>query len=140
MLAQVTRVAAYGLLVQEGKLLLCRLSKQLSLDAGYWTLPGGGLDFGEDPEAAMIRELKEETGFSVRSKGIAAVDSFTDTNEQRVLHSIRIIYHAEITGGELCHEENGSTDFCDWWLVNEAKALPLVGLAELGLALAFAKS
>ena len=32
-----------------------------------WTLPGGGLDPGEDPEKAAIREVKEETGIEVKS-------------------------------------------------------------------------
>jgi len=32
-----------------------------------WTLPGGGVNRGEIPEQAAIREVKEETGFSVHS-------------------------------------------------------------------------
>src|SRR3990167_9683755 len=32
-----------------------------------WTLPGGGVNKNETPEAAAIREVKEETGFDVKS-------------------------------------------------------------------------
>jgi ADP-ribose pyrophosphatase YjhB (NUDIX family) len=63
--APVTRVAAYGLLQRENKLLLCRLSQHVGLHPGHWTLPGGGLDFGEDPEQAVVREFAEETGLAI---------------------------------------------------------------------------
>ncbi len=34
-------------------------------DKGLWELPGGGLDFGEDPRNCIIREIKEEMGLDV---------------------------------------------------------------------------
>jgi ADP-ribose pyrophosphatase YjhB (NUDIX family) len=62
---RVTRVAAYGLLQRNSELLLCRLSQQVGINQGHWTLPGGGLDFGEDPEHAVVREFAEETGLAI---------------------------------------------------------------------------
>ena len=72
---QVTRVSAYGLILLESRILLCRISNHLPLDAGFWTLPGGGIDFGEDPADAMVREVHEETGLIVRPLAIAGIDS-----------------------------------------------------------------
>ena len=68
-------------------------------EAGKWTLPGGGIEFGEDPEAAMIREVEEETGLHVSSAGLAGIDSFTHDAPERSFHGLRIIYHANVLDG-----------------------------------------
>ena len=136
---QITRIAAYGLVLQNQRILLCRLSEHLPRDAGYWTLPGGGLNFGEAPVEAMVREVSEETGFIVRSLGVASIDSILKENEAHDFQGIRIVYHTELIGGKLTNELDGSTDLCAWWSYKEAKRLPLVDLTEIGLDLAFSK-
>jgi len=134
--SQFTRVAAYGLIVNVDRLLLCRISKQVSNHVGFWTLPGGGIDFGEHPEDAMVRELKEETGLDVRASKLAGIDSNLIEDDEKSFHGIRIIYHAEQIGGELTNEVHGSTDRCAWWTWEECAGLQLVELAKTGLALA----
>src|ERR1700675_729791 len=59
---RVTRVAAYALCVEDDRLLMCRLAPGEWTLVGHWTLPGGGLAFGESPPDAALRELDEETG------------------------------------------------------------------------------
>ncbi len=134
---QVTRVSAYGLILLESRILLCRISNHLPLDAGYWTLPGGGIDFGEDPVAAMVREVYEETGLTVRSLGVAGIDSLYLEEADRAFHGIRIIYRTELIGGVLRSEVDGTTDLCAWWSLEEARQLPLVDLVSVGLEIAF---
>lgn len=134
---QITRVASYGLVLQKERMLLCRLSSRMPIDAGFWTLPGGGIDFGEDPADAMVREVHEETGLIVRPHGLAGIDSFRAVGEVRDFHGIRIIYNTKIVGGSLKNELDGSTDLCAWWTYEKAKELPLVELTEVGLELAF---
>ena len=134
---QITRIAAYGLVLQNQHILLCRISAQITRDAGYWTLPGGGLNFGEDPVEAMTREVSEETGLIVHSLGVAGIDSFFRKNETHDFQGIRIIYHTKLIGGTLTNELDGSTDLCAWWSYEEAKKLPLVDLTEIGLDFAF---
>ncbi len=58
------RVAIKGICVRDGKILLLKEADSL---AGKWELPGGGLDFGEEPHVALRREINEETGLTVTS-------------------------------------------------------------------------
>lgn len=54
-------VAAVALIDQDGRILLAQRPQGKSL-AGLWEFPGGKIDPGETPEAALIRELHEELG------------------------------------------------------------------------------
>lgn len=58
---QVLLVAAVALIDADGRVLLAQRPEGKSL-AGLWEFPGGKLEPGETPEAALIRELKEELG------------------------------------------------------------------------------
>jgi 8-oxo-dGTP diphosphatase len=55
-----TRVVA-GILEREGKILICRRRADQPHPL-KWEFPGGKLEAGESPEAALVRELREELG------------------------------------------------------------------------------
>ncbi len=129
-----TRIAAYGLVLRQRQILLCRISARVIEHAGYWTLPGGGIEFGEDLADAMVREVREETGLLVRPEGVAGIDSLVIPNGDSATHSLRIIYFTEVLGGVLSNEVDGSTDLCRWHEVDAARSLPLVGLVGSGLS------
>ncbi|MET0389420.1 MAG: NUDIX domain-containing protein [Polyangiales bacterium] len=133
-----TRIGAHGLCVVEGKLLLVRLAPS-QIEAGMWTLPGGGLDWGESPERGVVRELREETGLDVEVDHIAGVFScvFERTAERDLpaLHFVSCVYWLRASSADLLHERDGSTDLAAWVPLQDVAALPLVGLARFGLAL-----
>jgi 8-oxo-dGTP pyrophosphatase MutT (NUDIX family) len=63
---QWARVGVKGLIFREGRVLLLHRRDDLDLLPGLWDLPGGGVEEGESPEEALVREVREETGYSVR--------------------------------------------------------------------------
>lgn len=136
---RVQRISAYALLREEDSILLCRLSSLLGADQGRWTLPGGGLRFGEHPVDGVVREVIEETGLTIETTGVATVDSQVFETEMRRLQALRIVYWGQVLSGTLRNETQGSTDLCQWFTRHEAASLPLVPLARLGLEIAFGK-
>ena len=58
-------ITVKGIVIYEGKTLILKRVRPSSDGLGYWELPGGGLEYGEDPHQALVRELKEETGLDL---------------------------------------------------------------------------
>jgi 8-oxo-dGTP pyrophosphatase MutT (NUDIX family) len=140
-LGRVTRLAAYGVIHRGEAVLLCRISPGYPA-AGQWTLPGGGIEFGEAPDVAVVREVEEETGLVARITGPPAILSHTGTWPARpgrpqpvAYHHVRFVYPMEVVGGSERVEVDGSTDACGWFTLEQAADLPIVGLVSLALEL-----
>ena len=63
-------VAAVALIDADGRVLLARRPQGKAM-AGLWEFPGGKVHEGETPEAALIRELKEELGVDTAESCLA---------------------------------------------------------------------
>jgi 8-oxo-dGTP diphosphatase len=63
---------------------------------GRYEIPGGHIDYGEDIQAGLRREIREELGIDVVLGDPFAV--FTYTNHIKGSHSIEVIYFAQVTG------------------------------------------
>jgi len=135
-----TRLCAYALCVDGDRVLLTQLWSRDS-EPGSWTLPGGGVQFGERPLDALARELHEETGLTGTVRGVLEVDSvvFAPWNGWGPLHHVRIIYEVEATGDPTVMEVGGSTVAAAWVPIDEIASLPLTSLAHRGAALARAR-
>jgi len=131
------RVAAYAVVTDEDdRVLLARWTEGRRV---AWTMPGGGLEAGEDPEDAVRREVREETGYIVHVEELLGIHSRVIPAGRRVrkadvpLHTLRIVYRAKISGGKLRFEEHGSTDMAGWFTVPEVAELQRVKLVDIAL-------
>lgn len=134
-----TRLAAYALVVDDRDRILLALWNEG--DEPRWTLPGGGVELHESVEEAVVRELREETGYDVRLGALRAVDTYVIPAGRRLngsprpMKAVRVLFDATIEGGELTHEVEGSTDEARWVPLDEAAALPHVSLVDVALRL-----
>lgn len=112
-----TRLAAYGVVTEGDRVLLARLRWP---EAGTWSLPGGGVEFDETVEQAVVRELMEETGYEVEVGQLLGIRHHTVTAERRIhengrpMKAVQVVFRATVVGGELRDEEDGSTDQAAW--------------------------
>ncbi|OKP93464.1 NUDIX domain-containing protein [Paenibacillus sp. P32E] len=79
-------VAVKGVILHQGRILLVQRAAADAIGAGSWECPGGKMEFGEGLEAALEREIKEETGLTVTVERLLyAVSFLTDPGRQLVI-------------------------------------------------------
>jgi 8-oxo-dGTP diphosphatase len=69
-MTKLVTVVACALVDADGRVLICQRPQGKQL-AGLWEFPGGKVEEGETPEAALIREMKEELGIEVKQACLA---------------------------------------------------------------------
>jgi ADP-ribose pyrophosphatase YjhB (NUDIX family) len=116
---QMQRVAAYALVVREDRVLLTRISER-GFHSGSWTLPGGGVDHGESPRAALEREVREECGVSCTVGDLLDVHDLhvggtAPSGRNEDFHAVHLIFEAEVGDEEpRVVEVDGTTDAVEW--------------------------
>jgi 8-oxo-dGTP pyrophosphatase MutT (NUDIX family) len=142
--AEWRRAAAYVLCRDEaGRILLTRFVQAGNPDSGKWTMPGGGMEWGEEPAETAARELEEETGLRAEIGRVVGVFSrWYDPQEAAVGkagHVIGMVYEGANVRGTLRTEFSGdpanTTDAAAWFTLEDAQSLPQVGLVTFCLEL-----
>ncbi len=95
-------VAAAALVDIDGRVLIARRPEGKAM-AGLWEFPGGKLQAGETPEAALVREMREELGIDTRSSCLAPV-AFT-SHAYEDFHLIMPLYVCRVWQGSVTARE-----------------------------------
>jgi ADP-ribose pyrophosphatase YjhB (NUDIX family) len=140
-LPRAQRFAAYAVASDpRGRLLLTRISAGYPGE-GRWHLPGGGTDYGEQPGAALIRELAEETGQRGRLLRLLGVASHRDAASLGPegypidWHGVRAFYRVMVDRPTRprVHDRGGSTCDARWFLREELSDLPVTEVTREAL-------
>lgn len=125
------RLAAYAVVVREGRILLTQLSDRVAGGGrGAWTLPGGGVEEGEDPAIGLRREVWEETGQHLGE--VTLVDLLAShwtgsapSGQWEDYQVVRLVYRATIPAPSeiVVHDVGGTTAAARWVPVRQLDGL-----------------
>ncbi|MBN1169771.1 NUDIX hydrolase [Candidatus Micrarchaeota archaeon] len=85
---KIQELNSYMVVFNRGRVLLLKRGD-------FWEFPGGGVEWGEDPLKAAIRETKEETGLDTYNVKYVTVTSATYEKDGNQKHSVYIVYKGE---------------------------------------------
>lgn len=114
--------AAVALFDAEGRVLMLRRK-----DNEKWTMPGGTLEFGESLVDCAIREVLEETGFTIKITGL--IGTYTDPHvvvaysDGEVRQEFTFVYAGEISGGSLQIDHESTA--AEWMFPKDVLEVPL---------------
>jgi ADP-ribose pyrophosphatase YjhB (NUDIX family) len=137
------RLGAYALVRRDDAVLLTRISER-GFHTGSWTLPGGGVDHGEPPRNAVLRELREECGVDGSVGELVAVhdDHFSGTapsGRYEDFHSVALAFEVTLdeSAEPVLTEVDGTTDAVAWVPVSDIASgeQPVLDLVREALGL-----
>lgn len=136
------RIAAYAVVRSSRGILMTELSARTNA-AGLWNLPGGGLDSGEEPLGAVVREVHEETGQHVTGVELLAVMTRhwvgrAPSGRVEDFHAVRLFHraHCPEPTDPVVLDVGGSTSDARWVPETELTSLPLASSVPEALAAA----
>jgi ADP-ribose pyrophosphatase YjhB (NUDIX family) len=92
---------------------------------GFWSLPGGVLELGEQLGAAIVREVKEETGLEVKPVNVVEIFEriMRDKAGKPEYHYVLVDYFCKVVGGDLKAGDDSSK--AEWVKRKDLAALKL---------------
>lgn len=93
---KITKVSVAAFIYHQGKALIVRRSKKEKFLPGAYEIPGGKLDFGENPKTGVVREIKEEVGLKITA--ITPYHLFSYTTKSKTLYTVEIDFLCRLDG------------------------------------------
>jgi 8-oxo-dGTP diphosphatase len=93
------RPAAFGVAMRDGRIAAVKVTRPG--EQPYFDLPGGGIDPGETPQAAAVREFGEETGLIVRSGAVLGLaNQYMVKSDGQPANNISTLMAVELAGAD----------------------------------------
>ena len=108
------RIRVSAIIVKNNKVLLIHRRKQ---GREYWVFPGGGIEKGETPEEAIIREVKEETG--LEGKGTKFAFWYFDSGIRHPFYFVEVDYQKPKLGGPEVKRNSSNNWYSPEWIKKE---------------------
>jgi 8-oxo-dGTP diphosphatase len=105
------------------KILIAQRKKDSKLEPNKWEFPGGKVEFGEHPEAALVREIKEELDIKIKIKSLHSVLSPIYVRDGKKHHILLMIFLTDYVSGEV---KNLDVQDSRWVLRKELKKFDFV--------------
>jgi len=116
----------------EGKIFITKRGQACANDRGKWEIPGGGVEYGEMREDAVVREIKEENDIDVEVlEELQTSDHFSP---EEGLHWVTTSFICRYVGGEPKIMEPTKCEEIGWFSIEDAEKLDLSGISEHDLA------
>ncbi|MGK2286856.1 (deoxy)nucleoside triphosphate pyrophosphohydrolase [Pedomonas sp. V897] len=115
----IVTVVAAALIDADGRVLVAQRPEGKSM-AGLWEFPGGKVDAGEKPEAALVRELHEELGIDTTASCLAPLTFASHPYED--FHLLMLLYACRKWRGTVQPQENQAVR---WVRISELYSLPM---------------
>ena len=93
------KVVLGGVVVRDGKVLILQRSEKETVLPGLWELPSGKKEPLEETEAALIREVEEETGLKVTIKALVSLFDYQNEKQDVIRDSTQINFLVEDVDG-----------------------------------------
>jgi 8-oxo-dGTP diphosphatase len=102
-----------GVIINEGKVLILKRSEEEEVGGGTWENVGGKIEFGEEIETALMREIREETGLDINVERILYATTFKTSPTRQI---VLLTYLCTTDGKEI----SISTEHMDYlWATEE---------------------
>jgi len=125
------RVSAHAVVTSSRGVLMTQFSDRTNA-SGQWGPPGGGLEPGEGPDSAVLREVWEESGQGVEVSGLALVQSLhwvgrAPGGRLEDFHAVRLVYRAVCPEPTepVVHDIGGTTATAAWFLPGDLELLAI---------------
>ncbi len=116
------KVSAGARVVKDGKLLL--VQRGIEPWRGCWHLPSGYMEVDEEPQQTAEREVREETGLTVKAGNLAGAYTYCDDPRG---NGVVLVYDAQLLDGHFI--SNDETMGASFFSAEEIGALPLAGMS-----------